>query len=556
MVTLAGRCVLVLGALAAAAGAQPSDGLYTLSGSVLNSHTGQPVSRAQVTVWRLEISKPDLDGFTTGEPFTTSILADTAGTFRFDGLTGGHYMLSAYKPGFLPNSTSGRQQIELSASADHVQVKLSPLGVITGKVADQEGQPLRGVNVMALSVSLNDGLATTSVNSTVNTDDRGIYRIWNLPPGKYFIKAAGRVGGTYLYVGDRGPVYDAAESFAPVYSGGARKLEAAQPTLIEPGTEAQADLRVSLEPSYKIRGSLANFTPHHAVRFELLSGDEDVVSSRVSVNGATGVFEIQDVLSGDYTLRATDGTKARGEVAVTVRGADLSGVTVTLAPAVDIKVVVRTTNGVKTAGRSDVTGDLQVQFRCGASLIPAGRRPGQRYVEQHTNGEEMTIAGVLPGQYRVCLQCSGGYPTSVMAGSQDLLSNPLLTVQPGVAPLPIEVIGRTGGGTLTGTLHVGRASGESQPGFPFRAGVLLVPQFGNSTGPQTVPVFQLLQPDAGEYRFSLHSLAPGDYLVFGFSKINEVEYRNPDFLRSLTGGVSASIADNSEQTVAIPGVVQ
>jgi uncharacterized protein (DUF2141 family) len=305
--------------------------------------------------------------------------------------------------------------------------------------------------------------------------------------------------------------------------------------LIEAGTGARADFTLKMEPAYRIRGALANFVPHRTVKFELLSGDEDVSASRVSVNGTTGVFEIQDVVPGSYTLHVTQ-ENTSAEIPVVVGGSDVSGIIATLASGVDLRVQTRFAN----------EGE---QGACMVSLMPSGHR-GAAYSDagfRRNPSGESTMAGVLPGVYRVSFGCFGVYVRSAMSGSQDLLANPLLTVQPGAQPPPIEILAAHGGGSVSGALS-GNAKLEG-------AAVLLVPQFGQSTGPEIGPASPSGEQE-GQFEFEFANLAPGSYMAYAFSDINDVEYRNPEFLRSLSGGVGVQVEDNVEKKIAITGVLR
>jgi DNA-binding NarL/FixJ family response regulator len=112
--------------------------------------------------------------------------------------------------------------------------------------------------MLAIQVQVRDVVRETSGRRSVATDDRGIYRIANLQPGRYYIKAAGKSGGTYRYVGDTNPYYSSWQSFAPVYTGGARTLDSATPVTIDPGTNAPVDFHLRLEPAFRIRGKRQN----------------------------------------------------------------------------------------------------------------------------------------------------------------------------------------------------------------------------------------------------------------------------------------------------------
>jgi hypothetical protein len=51
-------------------------------------------------------------------------------------------------------------------------------------------------------------------------------------------------------------------------------------------------------------------------------------------------------------------------------------------------------------------------------------------------------------------------------------------------------------------------------------------------------------------------LAPGDYTAYAFSEWQQVEFRNPGFLQTLSGGESVRIEDGKETKVSITKVVK
>lgn len=533
-----------------AAAARGADGDLSLGGVVVNSRTGEPVNRALVQIVRYQTAvSPAQDGRPRAprSPLTSMTFTDASGRFRFDALAAGNCLVSVQKPQFVAEDR-GQNLVELTASRDDLTLKITPLGVITGKVTDQNGEPKRGVNVVALSTQIVDGLRQTQTDRNVTTDDRGIYRMWNVSPGKYVIKAAGWSGGTFLYAGDSQPQFFADESFKPVYFGGGKSLDSAAAIRIEPGTEATADVAIQLEPAFKIRGSLANFVPRRTVKFELLSGDEDVSAGRAGVNGDTGRFEVQFVADGSYIVRATQG-QTSGELPVTVSGADVSGVTVSLAGSVEVKGRVTVTNlppDTPSAGRPARRPNRQF---CMLSLYPGRGRAGRAYSSRPGAGEEIAISDVMPGVYRVAAQCFGAYVQSMFSGNQDLLTNPLLTVPPEGTPPPIEVIAKLGGGAIHGTVSF------SSPSKRPVVRVLLAPQFQGSTGPVLTQAFAP-EDGSGAAQFNAASLAPGIYAVYAFLDQADIEYRNPQFLRSLSGGVGVQVDDGGDKEIQITDVIR
>ena len=187
----------------------------------------------------------------------------------------------------------------MGPSLDAVALRLLPLGKIAGKVTDTEGDPVPGVAVRALRAVLQDGRRIFKQDRSVTTDDRGQYRLWNLQPGEYYIVAAGRSGGTVTYVGpsSSGGVH---EGFAPVYYPAASDRASATPIVMTPGQEFAADLKIAMQPAFRVRGTLRGASMREPVKLELLRGAGEVSANRVLVNAATGRFEAIDVVPGTY----------------------------------------------------------------------------------------------------------------------------------------------------------------------------------------------------------------------------------------------------------------
>jgi hypothetical protein len=532
--------LLVLCSLAAGLWAQQSTPQYSVAGVVINSKTGEVIKRAEVVLRSYPSSGPP-------SASTLSTFTDSAGTFRFSVVPAGNCFLTVRKPQFA-QARSGGVTLQLNASVENVQLSLMPLGAIWGKVLDQEGLPLRNVNIIALSLATIDGVRQTKSERNVATDDRGMYRLWNFEPGKYYVKAAGKSGGTHVYAGDTSPVYfTAEEAFAPTYFGGAHTLETAQAIQIEAGIEARADLNLTMLPAYKIRGSIGNFVPHRSVKFELLSGDEDVSASRVSVNGDTGTFEIQDVFPGSYTVRAIQDS-ASAETPITVGQANIAGLSLQLSSAVDIQVHQELTNPAKETRERALLGGRPLDAACNVSLRPPGRRAGPKYSVARQRAawspaDGAKLSQVLPGSYRAVIECVGGYAKSAMFAVQDLLANPFLTIQPGGAPPSIEIVTTRGGGTIEGKITM-------DAGKEARFAILLVPQFSPTTGPISYETV------GGRDNFYFAGLAPGSYTAYAFSSTEEVEFRSPAFIQSLHGGVTVKVEDNQTSAVEIKEFVR
>jgi protocatechuate 3,4-dioxygenase beta subunit len=141
----------------------------SVTGTVTNSLTGAPVLRAHVI---LRGGQQKFGALTNGE-----------GKFSIAGIPPGSYLVTAERVGFAPPAVSFRApQLALRAgdAKDSVDVKLTPVGAIAGRVLDADGEPIQSVDVSAEGPQ--------SQESAI-TDNKGQYRIDGLAPGKYRLKA-------------------------------------------------------------------------------------------------------------------------------------------------------------------------------------------------------------------------------------------------------------------------------------------------------------------------------------------------------------------------------
>jgi len=527
-------------------------GSYTLAGTVVNARTGEPVKRALVTAFPIKTRRDaGADAPAQGRGLYTSTssvwsvaaLTDVSGVFRFTGLTAGMYNLSAQKPQFTEPAAQ-RVPVRLdSASKEDVRLDLSPLGTIDVSITNQRGEPVSGAKVVTMRTRIIDGRREISVFDTDSTDDRGVVRVWNLEPGRYLIKVAAAAGSTIMSLGDAGRSTDSTyDGFQATYFGGP-SADSASTLVVEPGTEGRADISVVLQPAYKVRGRLSNLKGGQT-DFTLLSGEEETGHGRVALSFNSGAFEMIDVVNGSYTLRVTQGDSAIAEVPVTVDGGDVNGLQMSLEGPVEIPVSVRIIDQPEVR---QSPGNREGQLGQAQRILP---NPGFCWVALHgvvstpTGGGRRADApvSVLPGRYRVGVLCGNAYVVSASMGSTDLLTNPWITVLPGTAPAPIEIVARRGGGAIAGAIKIDQ---EVAAGALW---VLALPRVSTRD-----PEFA--EAIAGNRQFAFQSLAPGDYLLYAFPT-DQVEYHNPEFLRRLTGGESVHVEEGAPAIATITSLAQ
>src|SRR5579862_7800951 len=94
--------ILTFGVIPVAA----QEGRFSVSGTVVNAATGEPLKQALVILTRF----PRVDTRGDGKPaprarvtpISSTSMTDSVGTFRFDALQQGQYSISAEKPQFTP----------------------------------------------------------------------------------------------------------------------------------------------------------------------------------------------------------------------------------------------------------------------------------------------------------------------------------------------------------------------------------------------------------------------------------------------------------------------
>jgi protocatechuate 3,4-dioxygenase beta subunit len=170
-------------------------GTNVLFGRVLEMGTGQPVGGAVVTlVGYFETSGRPAERLpqSSMSPLASaprSVLTTSDGYFFFRELPAGRYSISADAIGYV-SDTYPLRIVELAnrTTPTEVSLRIWKPGAISGTVIDEQGESVVGVPVTAFqSVTSGAGLTLRDGVATVRTDDRGVYRLAQLPPGRYVV---------------------------------------------------------------------------------------------------------------------------------------------------------------------------------------------------------------------------------------------------------------------------------------------------------------------------------------------------------------------------------
>ena len=163
-----------LGAVAAGTG--------SISGRVLVQ--GKPVARVRLALQRVLINSMVASSAVRSE-------SDAEGRYKFSGLAAGSYTInplsSVYIRGTGMPGDAATVTLGDGEQATDVDIPLKRGGVVTGKITDADGNPVVARFVQIERVDGPRGLPPIGVLLPVDftTDDRGVYRYYGVPPGKY-----------------------------------------------------------------------------------------------------------------------------------------------------------------------------------------------------------------------------------------------------------------------------------------------------------------------------------------------------------------------------------
>ena len=520
-----------------------------LEGKVLNTATGQPVRKANVTargvVRMTSMPRP-------GQPYTPPLqpqftaVTDSEGRFVFSTLDPGQYYLDARRDGFqsentpAPGAVSAGRRIEsitLDAGGEKrdVVLRLVPLGVLSGHVRDEDGDPLRNAQVAVMLYQYTArGRELTQRNGT-STNDLGEYRIFDLSPGKYYLKATPR-GVVNFNSGAQANT----DSLAPAFYPGASDPAAAAPLEVRPGEEVRGiDLILRRTQTYTVSGRV--FKPVGAsnailpVMVTQVSSGSRMMSGG-GINDSQGNFQLR-LRPGAYELSVqamVENKRWSVRRPIQVGASDIEGIELRPAPPVDVNGVFR------------IEGTSKYPLSQPRVVLESANLGGYGGMGNTREDGSFTLKDVEPGIYRVSVTAAQDlYVKSVRCGSADV----------GEAGIDLA-----GGGacdlTVTLSSNGGQINGKIEADEQTVAGGLVVTLVPTGAR-RDASLFKtgMMQRDGS---FRIQAIAPGAYKVFAWAgavNLNAVRY-DPEFLKPFESlGQSVQISEGGKETVTLKPIL-
>ncbi|HLK18982.1 MAG TPA: hypothetical protein VKT81_08500 [Bryobacteraceae bacterium] len=490
--------------------AQTGDG-FAFRVQVVNSVTGAPIPSASIVLEKLDIPST----------FGTS---DSSGVFAGHVPSAGKYLLVAKRHGYqIAGNMPMGVTFDIEPSAENsAVVKMLPLGVITGRVVDQYGDPLRHALVHGLRKrSLPElGEYFEGFNSG-ETDDRGEYRIAGLEPGSYYVAAEYgrdmlRIGGSVRWPEIGGIViFPDASDIA-----GGQQVE-----VIAGSTTRMNDLRLKLHRSVTIRGHV-----------KPAPARGDLSLSRAGAHLGLNAFAIQggmsepdgsfsfEVLPGRYLLRASDGKsgKMSKEITIEVRDKDVDGIELSLDASYEIngRIIAEGADSAESLDYSKIMLHflgMPVKFSSDGTFHATASPTAIYFLQQ------------IPPDW---------YLKEVTVGGRTL-SGKRFDLEPGTTDVVFHL--RPDGGSVEFT----------SPSKERQFMVLLLPENG-----PPIDLESMLHgmPDPASGKFVVHSVPPGSYRAFALDETNLLYLYNPQMLldKYKSAGTPITVAPREHKSVVVP----
>ena len=503
---------LTLSAAVYALSQSPAPALKEASGSIAGRVTiaGKPAANIPIVLTTDPMTAPPRRQGISG---TT----DAEGHFQLTHVPAGRFVVTALAPAFYSegeNSGFQGKPVTLSEgeSVEDIDITLRRGGVITGRVTDAMGRPLirHHVNLYAID-QRGQRFESYSRNSRgQETDDRGIYRIYALPPGRYVVSAGTPIREGTVGVGMGSGYYP--EVFY-TDSGDAAKVSEIEVT--EGGEAAGIDITLGrVEKSYSVvirtvaadsgkavagvRCGYGSMDPSGRYMGGSMLGPETNERGECRIDGILpGKYVALAFFLGDSALNYTYDTTP-----FEVADADISGIEIKLHAGASISGTIAF-EGVSAQEAASYLRELNISYAM------AGATYSRSYSRPQINPDgSFRLVGLQAGEARLMVTNATHQNVALLRVERDgVEQNGGVQVAAGENITGVRLVVGVGKGVIRGELKV--ADGVLPEGVrPMLIANILARRLGNAPSQNT----RFTRSDE-RGRFFIDGLMPGEYEI-------------------------------------------
>jgi len=533
----------------------PPEDLCTVEGRVFNAVTGELLRKATIMMNRTDMT-PGMSGRNTFSGMT-----DASGKFSITGVEPGKYRVNASHTGFLGMQYNARRpggpgtDLELGRAQkmSDVAFRLTPHGVLSGRVLDEDGDPMEGVQLQLLRYTYNQGKKQLQISNGAGTNDIGEFRLAGIQPGKYFLSATynGRnfidiamfteLTASALATVSQRPQQD----YVPTFYPGTTDIATAAPIDIGPGANVQGlDVHLSKAHTVHVKGRVTSSATQArpGINLQLRPRNSLIANGGGMNRGAAvrpdGAFDFPSVPAGPYTLTAfinQGGKFLSARQAIDVGSTNVEGVNLTIE------------SGVSLTGQVRIDGTTDQQLT-NVMIRLSPREPGSvmgalpnvrmasdgafRMDDVTTDAYTVNVGG-LP---------QGFYVKSIRSGNIDVLTSGVDLSNGAVAPL--DVLVSPNAPQVAGSVQ---NPGTQQPAVAVT--VVLIPQEPER---RNQPFFYRTGNTDQYGRFTLTPVMPGEYRAYAWEDVQYGQWFDPEFMKAVeSNGEAVSVKEGAPISVQL-----
>jgi len=540
----------------------------TVQGKVVQEPGGQGIRKVRVS----------LAGRSGQREVQYEAITDETGQFKVEGIEPGVYVVQLERSGYVADVKTNRDRaVKVIAGLGTKDLVFHMLvtGVISGKIVDADGDPLRNVDVMA---TVSTGRATLGYRAHLArgaTNDLGEYRIADLPPGKYIVQAT----PPKTEVSPPVPKEKDANGrlvYVTTYFPGTLDQRRAVAIEVSAGSTFPANFGVVSSRAYRVSGTVMGLKPQPA------NGSAGAPASPKAQSSATGVaiwvasqgigqlflvgrngqsegqnlgedgkFEFPNVLPGTYRAHLIVFSDFFNEQMpslkmqtisrpIQVNGSDVVGLQLQVDKGGDVSGKFRA-DGNEKIDWKELNVTLLAVPESEEEAVDLGMEMPTGMAQVNEDGS-FEIKDVPGADYQLAVMARSEkfrdyYTKSVLLGGREVVETGF-AMSPGTV---LDVVVSAKGAGIEGTV----VDKEGKP-VP-EANVVTVPSSGKLRRPDA---YQFGRSDENGH-FLLRGMNPGEFVVLAFDEI-QVDYRAPGFAKKYAGkGEKVELEEGGTKSVVV-----
>ena len=498
-------------------GAEPA----IIAGTVLSAQTGLALPKVTVALYSAQTQEG-------GRPL--SVGTNDKGQYVVEGVPPGRYRIFASRNGYVRqayarNLNEGHRNsgapivVAPGQILREINFHLIPAAVIEGRIVDEDHEPLARSNVGLGRARWVQGKRTLVSVANARTDDRGVYRLFGIPPGSYYLSATYR---QFEMPTDQG------EKPVPTYYPGVPNLFEATPIDVPAGAQyGGADLILQKAQTFDVRGSAVDSRGRGFASAQIYSRrqNREGWASEATGHARTdedGNFELRDLRPGEYRLAAYSNQAGQafiGSTSVTLGSEDAQGVVVRVGAGADVE---------GSLSSDDPEAHLD-PGQISVYVIPE-EIASPVFLERSsevTEGGGFRISQIPPGpsRFAVALPPGGFYVKSIRLGGMQVVDQPF-TLAVDQRADDTKILVSSEGAEITGIAR------DRETRAPVAGAAVILfstdrrKRFLHSRFTKTTQTDQ-------EGRFALDGVVPGKYSICGIMGHAPGTETNPSYLSAI-----------------------